>query len=101
MPVTPKALSRVLLAGSSATLYTVPAATTTVVTNIVLSNTTATAATATIALDGVVIVPAVSIAANSIVPFDLRQPLATTKLITGFSGTASAIACHIGGVEQT
>lgn len=101
MANTPKALSRSVLATGTTTLYTVPAATTTIVTNIVLSNTSGTAATATINFDGVAIIPTVSVPANSVVPFDLRQPLAATKLITGGAGTGAAIACHIAGVEQT
>jgi hypothetical protein len=101
MTASPKALSRGLLTGSSATLYTVPAATTTIITNIVLANTSASAVSVTVAFDGVVIVPAVSIAANSIFTADIRQPLATTKLITGFAGTASVIGCHIAGSEVT
>jgi hypothetical protein len=99
MTATPKALSRSVLTGSSATLYTVPALTTTIVTNIVLANTSASAVPVTLALDGVALVPAVSVAANSTTVIDVRQPLATTKLITGFAGTASVIACHIAGSE--
>lgn len=101
MTATPKALSRGLLTGSSATLYTVPAATTTIVTNILLANTSASAVAVTIAFDGVVIVPATSVAANTTLCVDLRQPLAATKLITGFAGTTSVIACHIAGSEVT
>lgn len=101
MTATAKALSRSVLTGSSATLYTVPASTTTVVTNIVLSNTSASAVAATIALDGVVLIPAVTLPANSLTPFDLRQVLTTTKLITGFAATASVIGCHISGSEVT
>lgn len=101
MTATPKALSRGLLTNSSATLYTVPALTTTIVTNIVLANTSASAVPVTLALDGVVLVPAVSVAANTTTVIDLRQPLATTKLITGFAGTTAVIACHIAGSEVT
>lgn len=101
MIATPKALTRGLLTGSSATLYTVPASTTTVITNIVLSNTTGSAVTATIALDGVILVPGVSISANNSFYVDLRQALATTKTITGYASSASAVACHISGAETT
>ncbi len=101
MIATPKALTRGLLSASSATLYTVPSSTTTVITNIVLSNTSATAATATIALDGVVLVPGVSIPANNSFYVDLRQALGTTKAITGFASSASVVACHISGAETT
>ncbi len=101
MTATAKALSRSLLTGSNATLYTVPASTTTIVTNIVLANTSASSVAVTISLDGVAIVPAVSIGANSTTFIDIRQPLATTKLITGFAATAAVVACHIAGSEIT
>jgi hypothetical protein len=75
--------------------------TTTIVANIVLANTAATAATATIAIDGVVIVPETSIAANSLIGFDLKQVIpanATPKTITGFA-SAVTVNIHISGVE--
>jgi hypothetical protein len=97
-----QALARTAAATSSATLYTVPnTSTTTVVSNIVLANTATSASTATIAFDGVVIVPAVSIPANSVVGFDMKQVIpanATPKIITGFAST-TAVSIHISGVE--
>ena len=96
---TPKVMSRSLLTGSNATLYTVPALTTALVTNIVLANSSATSVSVTVSFDGVVVVPAVFVAANSSTFIDLHQPLDTTKLITGFASTASVIACHITGLE--
>jgi hypothetical protein len=102
MTVTSIALARTAAATSSTTLYTVPSTTAiAVVTNIVLANAATSASTATIALDGVVVVPAVSIPANSLVGFDLKQVLpanATPKVITGFAST-TAVSIHISGVE--
>ena len=95
----PKAMSRSLLTNSSATLYAVPAATTAVVTNILLANTSGSAVAVTIAFDGVTVIPAQSIAANSVVAIDLRQAIAATKLVTGFAATTNVIACHISGAE--
>jgi hypothetical protein len=97
-----KALARTAAATSSATLYTVPTTgTTTVVTNIVLANSAATAATGTIAIDGVVIIPTVPLAANSVAAFDLKQVIpanATPKTVTGYAST-TAVTIHISGVE--
>jgi hypothetical protein len=97
-----QALARTAAATSSATLYTVPSTTTiTVVSNIVLANAATSASTATIAIDGVTIVPAVSIPANSIVGFDLKQVIpanATPKVISGFASTTN-VSIHISGVE--
>jgi hypothetical protein len=98
MATTSKALYRAAAATSSATLYTVPASTTTVVTNIVVTNSAASAATFTMALDGVDIFTTAAIAANSTATFDLKQTLATTKLITGFA-SAVTVKFHISGVE--
>lgn len=98
MTATIKALYRGAAATSSATLYTVPADTTATITNIVITNTGSAAYTATIALDGVVLVPAVSVAAGSFASFDLKQAVAATKLITGFASNV-AVNFHISGVE--
>ena len=102
MATTTKAIARTAAATSSATLYTVPnTSTITVVSNIVLSNAATSASTATIAIDGITIVPAVSIPANSVVGFDMKQVIpanATPKIITGFAST-TAVSIHISGVE--
>jgi hypothetical protein len=98
MATTTKALARIAAATSSTTLYTVPASTTTVVSNIVVTNTAASAATFTITLDGVAIQSGSSIAANSSAYFDLKQVLATTKIIAGFA-SATTVNFHISGVE--
>ena len=93
-----KALARAAAATSSTTLYTVPASTTTVVSNIVVTNSAATAATFTITLDGVDLYKTCAIAANTTAMFDLKQVLATTKVIAGFA-SAVTVSFHISGVE--
>lgn len=98
MAATIKALYRGAAATSNATLYTVPAGTTATITNIVVTNTAGTAANFTISLDGVVLVPAVSVAANSFATFDIKQALGATKLIEGFA-SATTVNFHISGVE--
>jgi hypothetical protein len=98
MAVTSKVLARTAAATSSTTLYTVPSATTTVVTNIVVSNNSASSVTATMTLDGINILPSVSIAANSVFSFDLKQVLAATKIIAGLSSVTTT-TFHISGVE--
>jgi hypothetical protein len=93
-----KALARTAAATSSTTLYTVPSSTTAVVSNIVVTNTAATSATFTITLDGVAMQSGSTIAANSSAYFDLKQVLATTKIIAGFA-SATTVNFHISGVE--
>jgi len=98
MATTSKALARTAAATSSTTLYTVPSSTTTVVTNIVVTNSAATAATFTITLDSVDLFKTVALAANSTAMFDLKQVLATTKIIAGLA-SATTVQFHISGVE--
>ena len=102
MATTSKVLFRGAAATSNTTLYTVPnTSTTTVVTNIVISNTAAATSTATINIDGVAIVPTVSLTANSVTVIDLKQVIpanATPKTISGSAG-ATTVNFHISGVE--
>lgn len=98
MATTTKALARTAAAVTNTTLYTVPSATTSVITNIAIVNTTASTATASISLDGVVLVPTVSVAANNTTFIDLKQVLDATKTITG-SASTTAVNFHISGVE--
>jgi hypothetical protein len=96
----PKALYRGAASTTVGTvLYTVPASTTTVVTNVVVTNTAPTAGTYTIALDGVALASAVVIPGAGFVTLDMRQVLATTKTITG-GANATTINFHISGMES-
>jgi len=98
MATTSKALARTSAATSSTTLYTVPSSTTTVVTNIVVTNSASSAATFTITLDSVDLFKDVALAANTTAMFDLKQVLATTKIIAGLA-SATTVRFHISGVE--
>jgi hypothetical protein len=98
MATTSKALARTAAATSSTTLYTVPSATTTVVTNIAVCNNAATAATFTILLDDIELHKDTAIAANSTAYIDLKQVLATTKTIKALA-SAVTVDFHISGVE--
>ena len=97
MATTSKALARTAAATSSTTLYTVPSSTTTVVTNIVVTNSASSSATFTITLDSVDLFKDVALAANSTAMFDLKQVLATTKIIAGLA-SATTVRFHISGV---
>jgi len=98
MAVTSKALARTAAATSSETLYTVPSATTAVISNIVVCNNAATSGTFTILLDDIELQKDTAIAANTTVYIDLKQVLATTKTIKGLA-SATTIDFHISGVE--
>jgi hypothetical protein len=95
--------SKVLFRGAATTtvgttLYTVPASTTTVVTNIAVVNTAASSATFDLALDGVKLATTQTIAASSTAYIDLKQVLAATKIIAG-GASAITVNFHISGVE--
>ncbi len=107
MPTLSKLLARKTLTTTNTdVLYTVPASTTTVVTNIIVSNITGTAASFNITMaDGsgtqVALATGVSVAANSIATFDLKQVVGGTgtQTIIGWASTGSALTIHISGVE--
>lgn len=98
MATTSKALFRGAASTSNTTLYTVPAATTTVVTEIVVTNTTSTSGTYTINLNGVAIASGVTVGGADSTRLEIKQPIAATQTISG-SATATTINFHIAGVE--
>jgi hypothetical protein len=98
MATVSKALFRGAASTGNTTLYTVPSATTAIVTNIVVTNTASSAATFTLKLDGVDIVSAAPLAANSLATFDIKQVLDAAELIEG-SASAITVNFHISGVE--
>lgn len=83
---------------TATTLYTVPSATTAVVTNIVVTNTAASLGTFTLGLGGTNLATSVPVAANDSTVIDLKQVLTATQTITG-GASATSINFHIGGVE--
>ena len=98
MATVSKALARTAATTTTATLYTVPSATNTVVTNVLVANTAATGATFDLLLDDVSIANDVTVAANSITVIDLKQVLAQNKTIKGLA-SAVTVNFHISGVE--
>jgi hypothetical protein len=98
MATVSKTLARTAAATTSTTLYTVPSATTTIVTNIVVTNTSGSAGTFTLLLDDVSIGTTVSVGAYDSTVIDIKQVLATTKTIKGLA-SATSINFHISGVE--
>lgn len=83
---------------TTTTLYTVPSATTTIITNIAVTNTAGTSGTFTLSLDGVDLHTTTTIAANTTVYIDCKQALATTKTIKG-GASATSVNFHISGME--
>ena len=100
MATTIKAFGRGAFATSSTTLYTVPASTTSLITNVLVSNSSTSSVTFTITFDGVEAIPNSTLAANSVATFDLKQALATTKIIAGYASSVD-VKYHITGAELT
>lgn len=98
MATTPKVLFRGAASTGSTTLYTVPALTSTIISNIAVTNTAGSAGTFTLTLNGVSIATTVSVAANSTTFIDLKQVLAAGQVIAGLA-SATTINFHISGVE--
>ncbi len=106
MAQTPKRLSGpAQLSGAATTLYTVPAATKTVVRYIHVQNPSASpvALTMSIGADaaGVRIYDALAIAANSAQDFFCYHVLEATEVLQAFAGTASVLVVTVDGEERT
>ena len=96
-------VSKTLFRGAATTnvgtvLYTVPSATTAVVTNIVVTNTANAAGTFSLSLNGVSLATTVAIQALDSTVIDLKQVLLQTQSIQG-GASATSINFHIAGVE--
>jgi hypothetical protein len=98
MAVTPTLFYRGSAATSSATLYTVPSATSAVLTDIVVSNTSSSQQYVTMTVDGVNILPTVPVSANTVINLQPKTVLAATKILAGFA-TSTDVKFHISGVE--
>jgi hypothetical protein len=95
--------TKILFRGAATTttttlLYTVPSATTAIITNIAVTNTAGSSGTFTIWLNGVAVHSATTIAANSTVYIDLKQVLTATSTLQG-GASATSINFHISGIE--
>jgi len=96
---TPTLFYRGAAATTSTTIYTVPSATTSILTDIVVSSTDPNQQTVTIYVDGVVLVPTVPISSNSLVNFQFRTVMAAGKTITALAGSTN-VFLHVSGVQS-
>lgn len=93
-----KVLFRGNASTGSTTLYTVPAATTTLVNNIIVTNTASADATYSLTLDGISMATNVSVPGNDSAVLDIKQVLTATDVIAGLA-SASTVNFHISGLE--
>lgn len=95
-----KVLFRGAASTGSTTLYTVPSATTTLISSVVVTNTTSNVATYSMSLDGVAIATTVQIPANDSIIIELKQVLEATEILAASASTTS-VNFHISGLEIT
>lgn len=93
-------MARGALTTVSATLYTVPAATTALVTEIIINNTTAGDITPTLALGGVDFLTGTPVPGNGMITIGLKQVLSAAETITGLA-SAAGLNVFISGVQVT
>jgi hypothetical protein len=98
MASSPKLFYRGSAATSSATLYTVPSATSAVLTDIVVSNTSANQQYVTMTVDGVNILPTVPVSANTVINLQPKTVVGAGLIVAGFA-TSTDVKFHISGVE--
>jgi len=105
MASTFKALYRGFAPTSASSVYTVPGATKTLITNIVVANQDATARTFTINLyNGTTDVPLASgttVPAKDSVIIDAKTLLETGNIIRVLASASAQVAMHISGLELT
>lgn len=100
MPNTFKVLFRGAASTGSTTLYTVPAATTTLINSILVTNTASTSATYNLLLNDVSAATTVSVPANDSSLLEIKQVITAGQTIKGLA-SATTVNFHISGLEIT
>lgn len=95
-----KPLFRGAASTSITTLYTVPSATTTLVSSVLIVNTAASAATYDLLLDDVSIANDVAVPANDTTLIEIKQVIEAGGTIKGLA-SATTVNFHISGLEIT
>lgn len=95
MPATPAVFYRGNLPTGNSNLASAPLAQRWVVTSLILANRSSSPVQVSLALDGIEIVSAMTVGANSSAFIDTRQVLDGGKAITG--SATGAMSCHISG----
>lgn len=95
------------LTASSATYYTCPASTVTIVKQIILTNTTGTAKTATVRVytsgtenNTFDILSAATLAANETLALNCSIVMAATETIKAFASSATSVNLTVSGIEE-
>lgn len=97
MAATPVVFKRALLTTTAAT-EDVTLASNAIITNIVVTNKSASTASVTVLVDGIELLPTVSVAPASVLAFDLKTYVASTKVLRFYASANNAITIHCSGV---
>lgn len=100
MADTVKRLGKGSVTTTEVTIYTVPAATTTVVSRVTITNTTGGTLAVTVKLAGTAVISNRAIAPGGFLEWDTGQKLETNDTIT-IQANASGLTYYITGVEVT
>lgn len=95
-----KVLFRGAASTSNTTLYTVPAATKTLVTSFVVTNTSSTDATYTVKFDSVDLAAEATVAGNDSIIIEFKQLLETGDVLAA-SASATTVNFSVSGLEIT
>jgi hypothetical protein len=96
---TPVTMAETAASTSSTTLYTSPSNGKAILTEIIISNTTTLQQNVTITVGGVNLLPAIAIPAASVVNFQFKKVINSSKIVAGFA-TSTGVTLHISGVES-
>jgi hypothetical protein len=97
----PKKLFRGVTSTTLTTVYTVPANTTTIVTNILISNVSASAATVLVKFGAITVIPNTPIPGNGIFTLDMSQVMDISGQAIEVQASTTQCGVHISGVEVT
>ncbi|AKY03331.1 hypothetical protein FDI80_gp21 [Streptomyces phage Aaronocolus] len=97
----PTRLFRGVASTTLTSVYTVPADTTTIVTNIVIANTNSSATSVLVKMGAITVVPNTPVPANGIFTLDMSQVMDIAGQAIEVQGSASGVGVHISGVEVT
>jgi hypothetical protein len=98
MATTAKTMFRGPATTTNNTLYSVPSAASAIVTNIIISNTSSDEQTFSLSIAAASIASVIKIQGNSLVVFDIKQPMSSLEAISGFASSTGVIF-HVSGVE--
>ncbi|MFF3249742.1 hypothetical protein ACFYWP_01760 [Actinacidiphila glaucinigra] len=97
----PKKLFRGVASTTLTGVYTVPADTTTIITNIVVANAGTSSASILVKLGAITLIPNTPVPGNGMITLDVTQVMDVAGQLVEVQGTSTSLGVHISGVEVT